>query len=77
MPLMQRRVEAGASSPAEVTRVQAAVGFTRLERERSRTALAVARRELSVLMGLRPARLHGGHRRLRPLRAARALRQPS
>lgn len=51
-PLMQRRVEAGASSPAEVSRVQAAVGFARLERERARTALTVARRELSVLMGL-------------------------
>src|SRR5262245_45302739 len=52
IPLMHRRVEAGASSPAEVSRVQAAVGFARLERERGRTAATVARRELSVLMGL-------------------------
>ena len=52
VPLMQRRVEAGASSPAEVSRTQAAVGMARLERERARTALAVARRELATLMGL-------------------------
>ncbi|HEY4167125.1 MAG TPA: TolC family protein [Reyranella sp.] len=51
IPLMQRRVDAGASSPAEVTRVQAAVGFIQLERERSRLALAQARRTLAVLMG--------------------------
>ncbi len=50
-PLMQRRVDAGASSPAEVTRVQAAIGFTQLERERSRLSLAQARRELALLMG--------------------------
>lgn len=52
VPLMQRRVEAGASSPSDVSRVQAAVGFTRLERERSRTSLAVARRDLAVLLGI-------------------------
>lgn len=52
VPLMQRRVDAGASSPAEVTRVQTAVGFTRLERERSRLTLTLARRELAVLMSL-------------------------
>ena len=52
VPLMQRRVEAGASSPAEVSRTQAAVGLARLERERARTALAVARRELAALMGM-------------------------
>jgi len=51
VPLMQRRVEAGASSPAEVSRVQAAVGLTRLDRERARLALAVAKRELAALMG--------------------------
>lgn len=51
VPLMQRRVEAGASSPSEVSRVQAAVGLTRLERERARLALAVAKRELAALMG--------------------------
>ncbi len=48
---MQRRVEAGASSPSEVTRTQTAVGVTRLERERARLAFAVARRDLSGLMG--------------------------
>ena len=52
VPLMQRRVEAGASSPAEVSRTQAAVGLARLERERARTALAVARRQLAALMGI-------------------------
>jgi cobalt-zinc-cadmium efflux system outer membrane protein len=51
MPLMKRRVDAGASSPAEVTRVKAASGFIQLERERSRLALAQARRELAILMG--------------------------
>lgn len=51
VPLMQRRVEAGASSPSEATRTQTAVGMTRLERERTRLAFAVARRELAGLMG--------------------------
>jgi len=51
VPLMQRRVDAGASSPADVTRVQTASGFIQLERERSRLALAQARRELAVVMG--------------------------
>jgi cobalt-zinc-cadmium efflux system outer membrane protein len=51
VPLMQRRVDAGASSPADVTRVQTASGFIQLERERSRLALAQARRELAILMG--------------------------
>lgn len=52
LPLVQRRVEAGASSPADLTRVQAAAGFLRVERERSRMNLSLARRELAVLMGL-------------------------
>lgn len=51
VPLMQRRVDAGASSPSEVSRTQAAVGTTRLERERARLALAIAKRELTALMG--------------------------
>ena len=51
VPLMQRRVDAGASSPSEVTRTQTAVGMTRLERERARLAFAVARRDLGALMG--------------------------
>ncbi len=52
VPLMQRRVEAGASSPSEVSRTQAAVGLVRFERERARTSLAVARRDLAALMSL-------------------------
>jgi cobalt-zinc-cadmium efflux system outer membrane protein len=51
VPQMQKRVEAGASSPSEVTRTQAAAGMVRLERERARVALAVAKRELAALMG--------------------------
>jgi len=50
-PLLQRRVEAGASSPAETARAQLAADLVRAERERARTALAIARRELAVLMG--------------------------
>jgi len=51
VPLMQRRTEAGAASPSEVTRTQAAVGMTRLEQERARLEFAVARRTLASLMG--------------------------
>ncbi len=51
-PLLQRRVDAGASSPAETARAQVAADLVRAERERTRTALAVARRELAVLMGV-------------------------
>ena len=51
VPQMQKRVEAGASSPSEVTRTQAAAGMVRLERERARVALNLARRELAALMG--------------------------
>ena len=50
-PLLQRRVEAGASSPAEIARAQLAADLVRAERERARTALAIARRELAILMG--------------------------
>ncbi len=38
MPLLQRRVEAGASSPAEIGRAQIAADLVRAERERARTA---------------------------------------
>jgi cobalt-zinc-cadmium efflux system outer membrane protein len=51
MPLLQRRIDAGASSPGEVARVQVAGDLVRAERERTRTTLAIARRELAVLMG--------------------------
>lgn len=50
-PLLQRRVDAGASSPAETSRAQLAADLVRAERERARTALAVARRELAAVMG--------------------------
>jgi cobalt-zinc-cadmium efflux system outer membrane protein len=51
IPLLQRRVEAGASSPAEIGRAQIAADLVRAERERARTALAIARRELAAHMG--------------------------
>lgn len=50
-PLLQRRVDAGASSPAEVARAQVAVDLLKVERERAKTALSIAKRELAVLMG--------------------------
>lgn len=51
LPLLQRRIDAGASSPGETARVQVAANLVRAERERTRTTLAIARRELAVLMG--------------------------
>ena len=50
-PLLQRRVEAGASSPAETGRAEAASALVKADRERLRSTLASARRELAVLMG--------------------------
>ncbi len=50
-PLLQRRVDAGASSSGEIARGQVAADLIRAERERARTALAIARRELAILMG--------------------------
>jgi cobalt-zinc-cadmium efflux system outer membrane protein len=50
-PLLQRRVDAGASSPAETGRAEVASAFVRADRERVRAALASARRELAILMG--------------------------
>jgi cobalt-zinc-cadmium efflux system outer membrane protein len=50
-PLLQRRVDAGASSPGEVGRVHLAADLVRAERERARTALAISRRELAIFMG--------------------------
>lgn len=52
-PLLQRRVDAGASSPAETGRTQVAADLIRADRERTRAALATARRELAALMGAR------------------------
>ena len=51
-PLLQRRVDAGASSPAEIGPRQIAADLVRVERERARTALAIARRELAVRDGV-------------------------
>jgi cobalt-zinc-cadmium efflux system outer membrane protein len=51
MPLLQRRVQEGASSPAETLRAQIAADLFRVERERARTQLALARRDLAILMG--------------------------
>jgi cobalt-zinc-cadmium efflux system outer membrane protein len=50
-PLLQRRIDAGASSSGEIARGQVAADLIRAERERARTALAIARRELAILMG--------------------------
>jgi len=50
-PLLQRRVDAGASSPGEIARAEVAADLVRAERERARAALAIARRELTILMG--------------------------
>ena len=50
-PLLQQRVDAGASHPAEIARAQVASDLVRAERERARTALAVARLELATFMG--------------------------
>lgn len=51
-PLLQRRVEAGASSQADVGRAQVAADLIRADRERARTALSMSRRELAALMGI-------------------------
>jgi len=50
-PLLQQRVKAGASSPAETARAQLAADLVRADRERARTELAIARLELATLMG--------------------------
>jgi cobalt-zinc-cadmium efflux system outer membrane protein len=51
VPLLQGRVDAGASSPAEVSRAQVAADLVRVEREGARTSQAIARRDLAALMG--------------------------
>lgn len=50
-PLLQKRVDAGASPPSEVARAQIAADLVRAERERARATLAIARLELTTLMG--------------------------
>ena len=51
-PLLQKRVETGASSPAEVARARVAVDLVRADRERAATTLSIARRELAITMGV-------------------------
>lgn len=51
IPLLQKRVQEGASSPAETLRAQVAADLFRVDRERARTLLATARRDLAILMG--------------------------
>jgi cobalt-zinc-cadmium efflux system outer membrane protein len=51
IPLLQKRVQEGASSPAETLRAQVAADLFRVERERARTQWATARRDLAILMG--------------------------
>ena len=50
-PLLQKRVEAGASSPAEIARARVAVDLVRTDRQRALTALSIARRGLASVMG--------------------------
>lgn len=50
-PLLQRRVDAGASSPAETGRAKVASALVKADRERTKAVLSTARRELAVLMG--------------------------
>ena len=50
-PLLQRRVDAGAASPAETGRATIAADLVRVDLERTRGTLASARRDLAVLMG--------------------------
>ncbi|MDF3811003.1 TolC family protein [Rhodopseudomonas sp. BAL398] len=50
-PMLQRRVDAGASSPAETGRAEVASALVKADWERAAAALASARRDLAVLMG--------------------------
>jgi cobalt-zinc-cadmium efflux system outer membrane protein len=50
-PLLQRRVDAGAASPAETGRATIAADLIRVDLERTRGTLASARRDLAILMG--------------------------
>lgn len=55
-PLLQQRVDAGASSPSEISRARVAADFARVEQDRAKAALGTARRELALLMGLPEAK---------------------
>jgi cobalt-zinc-cadmium efflux system outer membrane protein len=50
-PLLQRRVDVGASSQADIGRAQVAADLIRADRERAKSSLSTARRELAALMG--------------------------
>jgi cobalt-zinc-cadmium efflux system outer membrane protein len=50
-PMLQQRVDAGASSPAEIARAQIAADLVKADREKARATLAIARLELASLMG--------------------------
>jgi cobalt-zinc-cadmium efflux system outer membrane protein len=50
-PLLQRRVDAGASSIAETGRAEVASALVKADLERTKASLATARRELAILMG--------------------------
>jgi len=50
-PLLQKRIDAGASSPADIARAEVAADLARADRARAKVAVATARRELAALMG--------------------------
>ncbi|WP_261403545.1 hypothetical protein [Chenggangzhangella methanolivorans] len=75
-PLLQRRVEAGASSSAEISRGRLATETTRVELAKAKASFQAARRELSVLIGEKaPSFTSVGRRPLAHRRAA-LVRQP-
>jgi outer membrane protein, heavy metal efflux system len=50
VPFLQKRVEEGATSPAETLRAQVTADLFRVDRERVKSQLATARRDLAILM---------------------------
>jgi cobalt-zinc-cadmium efflux system outer membrane protein len=57
LPALRRRVEAGASPPADVARGEVAASLARMARDRARTTAAAARRALASLLAIEPAGL--------------------
>lgn len=51
IPFLEKQIQEGASSPAQTLRAKVAADLFRVERERTKTQLALARRELAILMG--------------------------
>lgn len=75
-PLLQRRVEAGASAQPEITRAQVAADLVRVDREKARASLASAKRELALIMGEaepRFARVSGNFGDARPTQPFRTI----